>query len=184
MTNTPPHFNRMLGGLLLAVALVGLSACGTAKTATEAPPTTEAGAPAAAATTATTTTAPALTVEVVLAKLAPAGASNPTVNTAEDDPNNQLGRPGQYIARATFALPGAASTDTRSTDRGGSIEIWPTAELALKRADYLRGLLDAGGSVLGTEYHYLAGPVLVRVTGKVTPVNAKKIEDAVGTLPK
>lgn len=125
------------------------------------------------------------TVEIVLDALKPAGATDPAVNTAEDDPNKDLGRPGQYTARATFALPGGKSgADRFATSRGGSIEIWPTAEAARKRVDYLIGVLAAGGPILGTEYDYLAGPVLVRVTGDVTPANAKKVEDTVKGLPQ
>lgn len=129
-------------------------------------------------------TVPAPSLDAVLAKVAGAGATNVVINTPEDDPNELLGRPGGYKARAAFDLPGGnTGAPAGSVERGGSVEIHPTAALAKTRSEYLTSM-RASSPILGTEYDYLAGPVLVRVTGKVTPANAKKIEDVVATLPK
>jgi hypothetical protein len=123
-------------------------------------------------------------MDSVLAALAPAGAKDAVTITAETDDNNLLGRPGGYTARATYVLPGGAGTaGGNDTDRGGSIEIWPDAGGAQARSAYILGQLKAN-PMLGTEYHYLAGPVLVRVSGKVKPADAKKVEEAVKGLPR
>jgi hypothetical protein len=84
------------------------------------------------------------------------------------------------VSRASFELAGGDTTaDRYDTDRGGAIEVWPDAAGARRRADYLRSIR---GGILGTEYNYLAGPVLARVAGKVKPSVAAKFEAAVAAL--
>jgi hypothetical protein len=61
------------------------------------------------------------------------------------------------------------------------IEVWPTAAAAKKRADYIRGAL-ADNPILGSEWHYLNGAVLVRITGKVKPSEANRFKAAVDAL--
>ena len=51
-------------------------------------------------------------------------------------------------------------------EAGGSIEVYPDAEGAQLRQQYIQGLQRAA-PIVGTEYSYLDGPVLVRVTGRV-----------------
>jgi hypothetical protein len=66
-------------------------------------------------------------------------------------------------------------------DRGGVIEVWPDADGAQARANFItKSLKDL--PILGTEYHYLRGPVLVRITGKVKPSIAAKFQAAVAAL--
>lgn len=125
-----------------------------------------------------------LTADAVMAVLATAGATSPLPATAENDENHMLGRPGGYTDRVAFELPGGdPAAKVGAIERGGGFEIWPDATGAKRRLDYIQGVLSAT-PMLGTEYDYLAGPVLVRVTGNVTPANAKKIEDAVKGLPQ
>lgn len=173
--NTPARL------VLAPLAIAGLAvACSSGGTSGPS------AAPSAPATTgaATTTTTGALTAQDVLATLTPAGAADPVTVTAESDTNHLLGRPGQYTAKVTFTLSGGDPTaGPDRVDRGGAIEIWPDAVSAKKRSDYIQSTL-AATPMLGTEYDYLAGPVLVRVTGKVTPANAKKISDVVDQLPR
>lgn len=117
-----------------------------------------------------------------MAALAAAGATNPLASTAENDENHMLGRPGGYTARVAFELPGGDLTaKVGAVERGGDFEVWPDAAAAKRRLDYIMGILSSA-PILGTEYDYLAGPVLVRVTGKVTPTVAKRIGDAVAAL--
>lgn len=162
---------------VVGVALA-LSSCG-ADTPTTATPAT-----ATPASTVAAQTSAVIGVDEVLAKLTPAGATKPVVVTAETDPNKLLGRPGQYTARGGFDLPGGdPEGETGRIERGGIVEIHPDAAAAAARAKYIADSLKAN-PILGVEYHYPAGPVLVRVTGKVTPANAKKVEDVVATLPR
>jgi hypothetical protein len=60
--------------------------------------------------------------------------------------------------------------------------VWPDAASAKARSDYIQGVLKAA-PMLGTEYHYLAGPVLVRLSGKLKPSVATTFATAVAALP-
>jgi hypothetical protein len=105
------------------------------------------------------------------------------VYTEDDDPNKLLGRPNGYTSKIAFADSRISKTDTEGTqkdaiERGGSIEVFPDADLAKGRADYIQGVLKNSG--LGAEYDYLRGPVLVRVTGNLSPSKARDYEVALG----
>lgn len=122
---------------------------------------------------------PELTVEAVLAQLKEAGATNVIISTPETDPVKLLGRPGQYIERASFQLPGGW-TNIESFDRverGGVIEVFNSANEAKARSLFILETKQAN-PILGTEYHYTRKNVLVRVTGDINPWDAKKIEVA------
>jgi len=56
--------------------------------------------------------------------------------------------------------------------------VFPDAQLAKGRAEYIQGVLKNSG--LGAEYDYLHGPVLVRVTGNLSPSKARDYERALG----
>jgi hypothetical protein len=102
--------------------------------------------------------------------------------TADNDPNHLLGRPNGYTSKVSF-------TDSRvdhklldgqrpdAIDAGGSVEVYPDADGASRRARYIQDLQKAA-PILGTEYAYRDGPVLVRVSGKLTPDQAGEYEAA------
>ena len=58
--------------------------------------------------------------------------------------------------------------------------MFPDANLAKGRAEYIQGVLRNSG--LGAEHDYLQGPVLVRVTGNLSPSKAQDHERALGLL--
>lgn len=95
-----------------------------------------------------------------------------TVWTAETDPNRLLGRTGGYTSAATIVDPRVECTEP-ATSCGATIEVYPTADKALARSEYIQSILGNGG-VLGTEYHYFSGTALLRVTGELTPDQAKE----------
>jgi hypothetical protein len=75
-----------------------------------------------------------------------------------NDPNRLLGRPNGYTSKIAFADSRISKTDTDGTqkdaiERGGSIEVFPDAELAMGRAEYIQGVLKNSG--LGAEYDYI-----------------------------
>jgi hypothetical protein len=110
-------------------------------------------------------------------------ASLVKVYTEDDDPNKLLGRPNGYTSKTAFADSRVSKADVEGTEkdaieRGGSIEVFPDAELAKGRADYIQGVLKNSG--LRAEYDYLRGPVLVRVTGNLSPSKARDYERALG----
>ncbi|MEU8334723.1 hypothetical protein [Micromonospora tulbaghiae] len=173
-----------LAAATAAVTLAFTAGCGTG-TRTVTPPD-----PAAAASTPAAPTAPAaakpVDAKTVLAKLRAAdlGMTGAAHQTEDDDPNDLLGRPNGYTERASADLPGGDKDGEKYTvDRGLVIEVWPTAADADRRAAYIQTALK-GAPILGTEYHYRAGggAVLVRVTGKVKPSAAKKVETALAGL--
>ncbi len=92
--------------------------------------------------------------------------------TAADDPNQLLGRPGQYASSATLLDKRTGAAAAEGADSGATVEVFTTEEDAAQRAHYIDVMLD-GQTMLGTEYHTQVGTVLLRVTGKLTPaVNA------------
>ncbi|MEU4814899.1 hypothetical protein AB0G03_04525 [Micromonospora aurantiaca] len=130
--------------------------------------------------------APPMDAKAVLTKLTVAnlGTTHGTVQDEDNDPNNLLGRPNGYTSRASADLPGGdTEADKYDIDRGLVIEVWPTADDADRRSKFVQDTLKSM-QMLGTEYHYRAdqGRVLVRVSGKVKPSLAKKVEAAVAGL--
>ena len=105
-----------------------------------------------------------------------------TAFTEDNDPNKQLGRPGGYIGKAAFAdsrVPTAdRNEDKAATDNGGGVEIFTTAGDAQARSEYIAAALKGGGGMLGTEYLYVSGPALLRVSGNLTPTMAREYEAA------
>jgi hypothetical protein len=102
--------------------------------------------------------------------------------TKGSNPNDLMGRPGGHPSKIAFSdsrvkKSDAISTDSDALDRGGSIEIYPTHDLAKKRGDYIQSI-PAGGGLLGTEYDYISGGMLVRVHGNLIPAEARADEPA------
>jgi hypothetical protein len=85
------------------------------------------------------------------------------VFTAQTDPNNLLGRPTVTSASPPSSMLGSLPT------------AWLPSRAALRQAARSR----SSASALANEYSYLDGPVLVRVSGRLTPPQAAKYEAAV-----
>ncbi|MEW2142710.1 hypothetical protein AB0869_07810 [Micromonospora vinacea] len=177
------HAMRLRQSTVALTAAVTLAAAGCG---TDSPDTPAAAVPAPTATSAAPAPAPApaepLTAKQVLAKLSAAkiGLTSGAVQDEDTDPNNLLGRPNGYLSRASADLPGGdKGADKYDSGRGLAIEVFPTAEDADRRAKYIQELMKTM-PILGTEYHYRAdsGRVLIRVSGKVKPTLAKKVEAA------
>jgi hypothetical protein len=177
--------SRLRTPALLTSALVTMGLLGCSTGSPVSAPTSAAGTTASAAPSPVEPPPAApLDAKAVLAKLTAAGLpmSKGSVQDENTDPNNLLGRPNEYTSRACFDVDGADPTaDKYSVDRGGVIEVFANASDARARADYIAGVLKAA-PMLGSEYHYLAGPVLVRISGKVKPSVAAKFQAAVAAL--
>lgn len=105
------------------------------------------------------------------------------VYTEDDDPNKMLGRPNGYSSKVAFSDSRIAKSDITGTrpdaiERGGSIEVFADMEGAAARAKYIQTMLKNTG--FGTEYDYISGGVLVRVTGNLTSTEAKEYKSALG----
>lgn len=169
-------------------AVVGLTACASSTDTGGTRPSAAEPATSSVAAQSPQSAAPSaeLDARAVLAKLTVAkiGLTHGAVQNEDDDPNNLLGRPNGYTSRASADLPGGdTSGDDYSIERGLVIEVFPSAGDADRRSQYIQGLLK-NAPILGTEYHYRTGDgrALIRVTGRVKPTAAKKIEQAVAQL--
>ena len=113
-------------------------------------------------------------------------ASLVKVYTEDDDPNKLLGRPNGYTSKIAFADSRISKADIEGAEedaieRGGSIEVFRDAELAKGRAEYIQSVLKNSG--LGAEYDYLRGPVLIRVTGHLSPSKARDYDTRLRGAP-
>jgi hypothetical protein len=130
-----------------------------------------------------------LNAKQVAAKLKTAGIPlKVLVNyTTETDPNHLMGRPGgHYTSKLMFADSRVKAEDVRfaeryALERGGSIEVFGSAADAHARSDDIQRKIKAVGGLVPPEYNYFRGGVLVRVTGNLTPSQAKTYERALKT---
>ncbi len=128
-----------------------------------------------------------LTAEQVVSGLSDAGlpVQSTVVFTAETDPNGMLGRPGGYDSKAAWAderiddVVGAAEGDVRL---GGGVEVFTSRSDAVERGTYIQTVTGAGVAFLGTEYDYVSGPVLLRLSGELTPSQAEDYASALAKL--
>jgi hypothetical protein len=129
----------------------------------------------------------ARTAQEVVAELAvKVGTAKPSVVfTAETDPNKLLGRPNGYTSKASFADTRIKSSDMKDTrsgsvDIGGSVEVYTDEAGATARKKFIDETMKAT-PILGTEYSYVDGPVLLRVSQALTPAQAAEYEKALLT---
>lgn len=128
-----------------------------------------------------------LTAEQVTQKLT---AKIPTVSltktySAEDDPNHLLGRPGGYTSKTAFAdsrIPKEGlPADNTQTEHGGGVEVFADEAGATARKSQILEISKSLGG-LTAEYGYVKGGVLVRVSGKLAPDQAKEYETALASI--
>jgi hypothetical protein len=173
---TPAEFAamRLLPAIATALlAAISTTACGTGGTGRTSQPATPAPAdttPAKAPPTAAT----------ILAAITRAGLiTGGQVQTVDTDPNQLLGRPGGYVSRASFDLPGGDPDGEPGTiERGGVIEVFTDAAGAKRRADYIADF-TTGTPALNGEYDTLHGAVLLRIDHPVAPDVAGRVDAAV-----
>lgn len=124
------------------------------------------------------------TAEQVVSELAASlvTAKPGVVYTTETDPNKLLGRPNGYVSKASFTdsrieAGGVKDDSSGSVDLGGSVEVYADEVGATARKQYIDGVFRASPA-LGTEYSYLDGPVLLRLSRELTPEQAAEYERA------
>jgi hypothetical protein len=97
--------------------------------------------------------------------------------TARSDPNKLLGRPFQYTGKANFHDRRIARAgDTFDVDNGGSVETFSNTADASSRFKYVQAIVKS--TPLFAEYDYLEGTVMLRLSHKLTPSQAKGYERA------
>lgn len=97
--------------------------------------------------------------------------------TEKNDPNNSIGRPGKYIDAAAIFDKRVRCESKLDITCGAKIEVYEDADGAKARAAYIDSVIKAE-PILGSEWHELAGPVLLRVSGKLRPSWAKAYRQA------
>ena len=171
--------------LILTISLFALvsaiAACGS---------TTKGGsAPASAASLVSSSPTPraALSAQAVILKLKAEvpSISISVVYTATTDPNFELGRPGGYTSKAAFVdsriNPSTVSDSSLgSVALGGGVEVFPSNTEAMQRAHYIQSV-TAGSPVL-TEYDYVAGGVVLRLSSSYTPAQAQQFANSLSSV--
>ena len=173
----------------LLIVLAACAACGSGQVPAGTPAASQPAGSTSAAASTPPTSAPAdeRTAKEVLSDLLRQvdEASLVKTYTEEDDPNKLLGRPNGYTSKVAFAdsrIDQDEADDSQvekdAIERGGSVEVYPDESGAKARADYIQGIQKGGA--FGSEYDYVRGGVLVRVTGDLTPKQAKDYQAALG----
>jgi hypothetical protein len=158
----------LLQYLLAILLMIGTTAC--SPTGGARPPTADPARPE--------------TAEQIVARLA---AKIPTVTprivyTAQTDPNQLLGTAHSYTSKAAFTdsrINPAEANDTEigSIELGGSVEVFANDADARARKDYLDQIVkDLPIDV--SEYSHLHGPVLLRLSRRLTPTQVTEYEAA------
>lgn len=98
---------------------------------------------------------------------------NAVAYTAENDPNELLGRPNQYTSKVNFADTTLEQED-ENDPIGGSIEAFENSEDVKSRKEYIDGIGESMPAF--AEYSYVNGNALLRLSKKLTPEQAEKYE--------
>jgi hypothetical protein len=97
--------------------------------------------------------------------------------TEDNDPNGDLGRPGKYEQAASIYDSRAKCDSDLDVTCGAKIEVWANEDDAKARADFIQDALK-GAQILGSEYDYIKGRMLLRVSGNLKPSEAKEYKTA------
>jgi hypothetical protein len=127
-----------------------------------------------------------LSAEYVIGVLKSAGLpiGQSVVYNEATDPNNLIGRPGQYVAKGTWhdtRLEPPTALDKLGVDDGGGVEIFATNAAAQKRYEYIKAIGE--GSPLFLEYGYVQGVVYLRVSKELTPSQFEEYKNAIKVIP-
>lgn len=101
--------------------------------------------------------------------------------TEDNDPNDLIGRPTGYVSAAVLTDEDGDTSGDLGSSYGATIEEWPDAEAAQARADYIQSILE-GSPMLGSEYDFVEGGFLLRLSGELKPSVAETYEDAFAAL--
>lgn len=177
--------NRATHAAAAVATVILLAGCSTVSSTPKAAP----GGPASASSQASAP-APSKAAADAAGAFATISAAVPTAKlggtvTAESDPNHLLGRPHQYTSKITFTDSRIPTTDTdglKADDlqRGGSIETFATPADAKTRHDYIQAATSTIPAL--TEYGYLHGTTLIRVSRLLAPAQAGDYEKAAAKL--
>ncbi|MCW7941758.1 hypothetical protein AAW14_06395 [Streptomyces hygroscopicus] len=170
--------NRTLTAAATALLLASLAACSNNSTSGSSGNDKPTAAPAASTSLDASTAFTQISGKVHAAKLS-------DVVTAANDGNHLLGRPNQYTSKVDFTDSRIKASDVQYTkkgdvDRGGSIEVFADPTDAQARAKYIQAVTKSMPAL--SEYDYVHGTVLVRVSHYLTPTQAGEYKAAADSL--
>ena len=156
---------------LLAIAVLALAGCSSTTPAAKDP------------TMAPTTVAQDATALAGPLKAGLASVTKIVTITEDNDPNDDIGRPGGYTSAAVIYDKNVKCEGKDVVvGCGAKIEVFESAAAAKARAAYIQGLMKSM-PILGKEYDYLRGVALLRIAGEVKPSLAKQYNAAFGGVP-
>jgi hypothetical protein len=98
--------------------------------------------------------------------------------TTKNDPNDLIGRPMGYTSAAyVYDEFSEAYDQSLDVELGAKIEAFRNERDARSRYNYLKQI-QADNPILGGEYTYIEGPVLLRIAQAVPPKVARQYRDA------
>lgn len=170
-----PRHSTLLAASALSVALFA-SGCGGdgADSPTGQASMTGAAPTTSASSQATPTEAPAddQDATAVAEQIKQPTTTKIVTVTEDNDPNDMIGRPNGYVTAAVLYDSAATCTEL-GIECGATVEVWPDDAAAKARSDYIQVILK-DAPVLGSEFHTINGPVLLRVDGKQLKPSAAK----------
>lgn len=163
---------RQAVALLLVVLALSLAGCGdTPVTSTPA-----------ATSTPVPVKSPDATTIVQRLKAAGMPVGDVVAWTAETDPNHLLGRPSQYISKATFRDTRIPATADPSVDAGGDVEVFNNESDLKARKDYIEAIVKS--TPLVVQYVYGSNVALLRLSKILTPDQAAQYQQALTAAAK
>jgi hypothetical protein len=172
--------------LLVGVLLVGLACTEGNDSGSNAPATIPRGESSGGGSQASATPDPTQGL-VLIQKFKDAGIPiGEAINlSAENDPNQLLGRPGQYVNKWRFEderisrLPPGDMTyaqlvEELDVDDGGTVEVFNNAEEAKRRAEYVQSITMSIPFL--NEYSWQVEEIFLRVGKGLTPAQAADYE--------
>lgn len=123
-----------------------------------------------------------LTIEEIIGIFVEAGLPITEIiyYTEETDPNELLGRPNQYVAKANWT-DNRISSLQGGVQAGGSIELFLNPTNMQARKDYLESVTQIMSMTV--EYAYSNGNILLRLSHSLTPTQAQEYESILMSIP-
>lgn len=101
--------------------------------------------------------------------------------TETTDPNNLLGKEGQYISKIIFEDVRLEQFED-GEPVGGTIEVFKNKKDMKKRKEYLEPFASSSGML--AEYMYNTNNAIIRLNKKLTPSQAKEYEELFKQITK
>lgn len=96
------------------------------------------------------------------------------VYSAATDPNNRLGRPGQYTGKASWVDTRVKQSEFSNGPAGGTVEVFAGQKELAARRDYIKSVQE--GMPMLQQYIFESGNALLRLEFALTPDQAAEYQ--------